>query len=227
MYDFCKELNGVYHDKVLDDESIKFYINGFIEAMNIDLVEGNVKWKGFDKITNIYDEKVYDSDEVEKNDEDNNLKVIFQKNKTKNKLWLKLKGMGENLDFSLDINNINKSNVKNNLPVTVTLSRMIDGVYYSMVLASSVFKTHIVVGTLPCLQDVDVKNAWLYLNRNDYEFVLKMVMKFIENPVAFVDLFDKLKNDYGMKVSGSNIENRLNDDTILDKSGKILKKVIK
>ena len=225
MYDFCDELNSIYHDKVLDDENIKYYINGFLDAMNIDLTEGNLKWNGFSKITNIHDEKVYISDEVVKHDDD--LKLAFQNNKMKNKIWIKLSGSNNKYSFSLDINNIRKNNVKDNLPVTVTLSIMVDGVYYSMVLVSSILKTHIVVGTLPCLQDTDVKNAWLYLNRNDYEFVLKMVMKFMENPVAFVDLFDKLKNDYGMKVSGSNIENMLNDDTILDKSGKILKKVIK
>lgn len=227
MYDFCKELKNFYHDRIFDEESIDYYINGFLDALDVNLSTGNLKGNGFGKIVNILDGKEYESDEVEKNDKDNNLKIHFQKNKSKNKLWLNLHGMDNHNTFSLDIVDIKKNNVRDDLHVAVELMKLIDGVYYSMVLVSRFPKINIVVSRVSLLGNTDGKASWLSFNRYDFEFILKMTMKFKDNPVALVNLFEKLQTEYGVQVSSSNIENKFMDDIILDKSGKILEKVIK
>jgi hypothetical protein len=129
--------------------------------------------------------------------------------------------------FSLDIVDIKKNNVRDDLHVAVELMKLIDGVYYSMVLVSRFPKINMVVSRVSLLEDTDGKASWLSFNRYDFEFILKMTMKFKDNPVALVNLFEKLKTEYGVQVSSSNIENKFMDDIILDKSGKILEKVIK
>ena len=97
-YDFCEELKKVYKNNLFDDDTIVYYLNGFIDCLGLQMKEGDIKQIGFSKIKD-RDNNEYVSDSVIKQGDDYEIK--FMKNNGKND-FLRIEGKYQDLKFEMD-----------------------------------------------------------------------------------------------------------------------------
>ena len=187
-YDFSKELEGVYKHNLFSDDTIRYYLNGFIEALGIQLDNGNIEQLGFEKKID-RDGNDYVSDTILKKDDQ--ALIYFIKNKGKND-WLEIKGSTDNLSYYFDLfYNSNKLNRKNILPFEMCLEINDEDNDYSLIICSS---------NVTCFNFVrrskknfTIDNYSFYVKKNNFELALSIMMKFIENPDYAIDKYKSIK----------------------------------
>ena len=222
-YDFCEELKVVYADNIFDREVIRYYINGFADALCMDLSCGTFKSHGVGKKKNLRDKHLYFTDEILKKKNDDCL-IKFSKNNYKNKKWFQLAGNYNNIEFSYDIYNITNRKVADdmaNLPIEFLIRYKDNNKLYLMTMVTGL--SHLLI----TMEDIEMGNsAFLVLKRTDLEIILRIIMRFLENPAFIISKYSDVINAYhSSRVSLYMDPGFTDNDIIIDKSGKILKKV--
>ena len=219
--DFCEELKEVYKNDLFDNEMIKYHINGLMDILELNYCDGIIKQKGFYPIIDEKDNK-YICDDVIKTIDNHQIRIMRCKREKDE--FLRIIGVKDDLHFCLDEHYTNRKlkNEKVNFELKLKIDskekeyfvdvnnangctyykfkRLFVGEYYSDIIS-------------------------FIVKRNDFEGVLSIIMKFLENPDYVINMYLlRKKNDvFFMENANTYLEN----DIIMDKNGKKYEKVIK
>ena len=206
--DFCEELKKVYKHSLFDNSTIIYQINGFMEALGINELEGEFKELGFEEIS--YDNNKYVMDTVIKKNDDYEIKVMRCKGKRKD--LLRINGNVDNIFFSFD-NIYSMKDLKHDFVKFKVIINI--GNNYSM----KIFNEN---GCTFCTFKRNYNDvSFFILYRNDFEIVLSMIMQFIKNPDYVISMYKKIQDDVFVK----SIRVYLDDDIIVDNKGKMMVKM--
>ncbi len=219
--DFCEELKGVYKNDLFDNEMIKYHINGLMDVLELNYRDGVINQSGFYPITDEKNNR-YICDDVIKTINNYQIRVMRSKGKKDN--WLRIIGDKGEIHFCLDEHYISRKLEKGNINFELKLKIDGEGKEYFVDVNNEngctyyKFKRFYVGAYYSDIISFIVK-------RNDFENVLGIIMKFLENPDYAINMYlIKKKNDnIFMESANTYLEN----DIILDKNGKKYEKVIK
>ena len=226
-YDFCEELKECYKDNVFDNDTIIYYLNGFMDALNIPMEKGQIVFNGFHEIREPITRKEYISDRFSKII-NNNSHVDISKNKSKKGEWIQIYCQANN-DLKAKLNVYYKrGKLKNDdinvLPFSVTINVKYDNYLYKLHAECKDFFTAFNITKLS--NDLNIDGFVDFcVERSDFENVLKVIMHFVNNPDLVMKGYKHIFNKHGMLFQSAYID--IFDEVMLDKHGKRYEKTLK
>lgn len=236
-YDFCEELKGCYKDSVFDSETLRYYLNGLIDAVNIPLEKGNITFLGFYEHKTVLSRYSYISDKFYKKIDDKS-GITISKNKSKRKEWLNIIYQDNNdLKLSLDIyykRNKTQNSDLQVLPFKLDISLLCGNNIYGMIARCQEFGTDFATDFYFAKYNnyilnsnyykCEIANDSLTVYRSDFENVLKVLMQFLNNPEIVMEHYSI--NKKGLILRSSNIDT-IDDSIKLDNKGRAYQKILK
>lgn len=224
MEKLSEKLTKFYTTNILNEEIIKYYIDGFMDIFDIDFDNVNIKWLGISSIKNPIDNKNYKSNKVEISDKQNTYLLKFLRNKYNNRNWFRLEGLIQNVSFCYDVNNFTYHKINSNmpnLPIDLVINYQNNNDTYLLTAVKNIGYSTISLKS-------SSQSCMFSITRTDLEIILRIVMKFLEDPEHTIKAYKSILKEYNSYLLSSHMDPGMTDDTIiLDKNGKILKKVIK
>jgi len=219
--DFCEELKGVYKNDLFDNEMIKYHINGLMDVLELNYKNGDIKENGFYPIADEKGNK-YICDAVTKTIDNHQVRVMRSKGKKDD--WLRIIGDKSDIQFCLDEHYNKRKLEKENINFELKLKLKSEEKEYYVDVKNENGCTYYKFKRLFVGEYYSDIISFI-VKRNDFEGVLSIIMKFLENPDYVINMYLlRKKNDVFFM---ENANTYLEDDIIMDKNGKKYEKVIK
>ena len=219
-YNFCDEIKERYHIEELDSETLRYRINGFVNACKMNL-DGCISAKGI-SITRT----PYISIE---NDEDGLVYDIkyFRNYKHRNGKSCVLSGKYNDIDFVFTnyFNRDRNKNRINEIPFSISLSNDYDGTGYFIGMVTTI--DTMVQFIIMRFNEKQTDKIVFYSSIDDFSSVLKIVRLFVENPEKVFNIYRDIMNEKEVIFTRGELNKALSDADELDKPKVKTRKKIK
>lgn len=225
-YDICDELKEVYKDNIFDSKTLRYRLKSFFDACNFQLEEGKIEELGFKTI--VGEDKIkYCRDILKKKNNTDDYELIIERNISQKLNWLRIGGRYSNISFVFD--NYYKRRIQNkdicNIPFSLEILLKNSDITYRFSAHKEIGAIYYFISKCGVVNDVDIKTVNFFMSNTNFEFLLIVLMNFLENPDYTIDAYSKKVIDNGLFFKKGNIF--LENDVIIDEKGKKFEKVIK
>lgn len=222
-FDFLNELKEKMGLDELDNPTLYYYLQGFLDACDINVLEG-------DYVNNYIEGEEYRSYLLKKHSEDDlNYSIeIFRGSANKKDVFM-LKGKYNDLDFTFyNFYHAKKLNEEiKQIRFSVNLEKKVNKNNYSMIAESIKGKTKFILLREPDNNDDFSDQICFYSNRDDFENTFGIIESFVQNPEFVFFAYKRIINSKSIVLNGKEIDFvKNNEDLLVTNQGKVLKKVL-